>query len=147
MKSLKIITGTAITAAILATSAGAQDAAPESILPQPEAQETAPSAQPRTGRTVDEAFGDIRLQCGEVVQEIPSLEGVWTIAQAEDLLAFIPGMKAEGLNPSDYRASELKAAIAAGEGEELNRLASEIFVWMVEDLRDGRTPMASAAVT
>jgi murein L,D-transpeptidase YcbB/YkuD len=143
MKHLKIITGTAITAAILATSAGAQDAAPESILPQAGAQQAAPSAQPKAAQSVDEAFGDIRMQSGEVVQEVPSLEGVWTISQAEDLLAYIPGMKAEGLNPSDYRAPELRAAIAAGEGEELNRLASKIFVWMVEDLRDGRTPMDS----
>jgi len=143
MKHLKIITGTAITAAILATSAGAQDAAPESILPQAGAQQAAPAAQPKAAQSVDEAFGDIRMQSGEVVQEVPSLEGVWTISQAEDLLAYIPGMKAEGLNPSDYRAPELRAAIAAGEGEALNRLASEIFVWMVEDLRDGRTPMDS----
>ena len=144
MTRLNFITGTAITAALLASSAGAQNAAPESILPQSGAQQQpAAPAQPRAGQSVDEAFDDIRMQSGEVVQEVPSLEGVWTTAQAEELLAYIPGMKAEGLNPSDYRASQLQAAISAGEGAELNRLASEIFVWMVEDLRDGRTPMDS----
>ena len=83
------------------------------------------------------------MASGEIVQEVPSLEGEWSVAQARQLLAFIPTMEAEGLKPSDYRADDLKAAIAAGEGARLNALASEIFVWLVEDLRDGRTPMES----
>ena len=140
MTKFQTMTGTAIAAVLLATSAGAQDSAPESILPQPKTEE--PAAQNKA-QTVEEAFGDIKMASGEVVQEIPSLEGVWTVTQAQELLAFIPGMKAEGLNPSDYRADALTAAIAAGESEELNKLASEIFVWLVEDLRDGRTPMES----
>ena len=140
MTKFQTMTGTAIAAVLLATSAGAQDSAPESILPQPKTEE--PAAQNKA-QTVEEAFGDIKTASGEVVQEIPSLEGVWTVTQAQELLAFIPGMKAEGLNPSDYRADALTAAIAAGESEELNKLASEIFVWLVEDLRDGRTPMES----
>ena len=140
MTKFQTMTGTAIAAVLLATSAGAQDSAPESILPPPATEE--PAAQNKA-QTVEEAFGDIKMASGEVVQEIPSLEGVWTVTQAQELLAFIPGMKAEGLNPSDYRADALTAAIAAGESEELNKLASEIFVWLVEDLRDGRTPMES----
>ena len=142
MTKFQIMTGSAIAAVLLATSAGAQDAAPERILPQPKAQQTEEQA-PATPQTVEEAFGDIRMAGGEVVQEIPSLEGEWTVTQAQALLDFIPGMKAEGLNPADYRSDALAAAIAAGEGEDLNTLASEIFVWLVEDLRDGRTPMES----
>ena len=138
MTKFQTMTGSAIAAVLLTTSAGAQDAAPESILPQSKAAQA-----PATAQTVDEAFTDIRMSSGEVVQEIPSLEGEWTVPQAQALLGFIPGMKAEGLNPSDYRAEALTAAIAGGEGEELNKLASEIFVWLVEDLRDGRTPMES----
>ena len=147
MKRFNLISGTAITAVLLATSAQAQQAAPESLLPVAgQSQSAAKSGPQQSGddaRTVDEAFGDIRMASGEVVQEIPSLEGVWSVAQAEQLLAFIPTLAAEGLNPSDYRADALKAAIAAGEGEALNKLASETFVWLVEDLRDGRTPMES----
>ena len=63
------------------------------------------------------------------------------VAQAKQLLAFIPTVAAEGLVPSDYRAEALSAAIAQGPGTTLNETASEIFVWLVEDLRDGRTPM------
>ncbi len=142
MTKFQTMTGSAIAAVLLATSAGAQDAAPESILPQPRAEQEQAQA-PATPQTVDEAFGDIQMASGEVVQEIPSLEGEWTVTQAQALLDFIPGMKAEGLNPSDYQSEALTAAIAAGESEELNKLASEIFVWLVEDLRDGRTPMES----
>ena len=136
-----ISTGAAGAALFIASGAGAQNAAPENLLPQ--AQGDVAGAGPAKTQTVDEAFGDIRMASGEVVQEIPSLEGVWTLVQARELLAFIPAVEAEGLNPSDYQPEALEAAIAAGESESLNVLASKIFVWLVEDLRDGRTPMES----
>src|SRR5690606_3037190 len=41
----------------------------------------------------------------------------------------------------DYRPDELRAAIEAGEGPRLDEVASRAFSWLVEDLRDGRTPM------
>lgn len=139
--------GTAMMAVMLATGAQAQERSqdstsgsnPESILPTGQPASTLPPAQP--GQSVDEAFGDIRMTTGEIVQDIPSLEGVWTVDQAQALADFIPALEAEGLRPQDYRADQLAAAISAGEGAELNRIASEVFVWMVEDLRDGRTPM------
>ena len=65
----------------------------------------------------------------------------WSTADAEALLAFIDGIDAEGLNPADYRPDALRAAVAAGEGMDLDTLASRTFTWLVEDLRDGRTPM------
>ncbi len=65
----------------------------------------------------------------------------WRAEQAEALLRFAEGIAAEGLDPADYRTAELSAAIAAGEGPQLDSLASEVFTWLVEDLRDGRTPM------
>ena len=144
----KFLTGTAICAALIGSAAMAQDARapqPESILPKAEVQKPAESraAGTKPAQSVAEAFGDIQMQSGEIVQEVPSLEGDWSLAEAKELLAIIPQMAAEGLNPGDYQADALRKAIAAGEGEALNRLASEIFVWMVEDLRDGRTPMES----
>ena len=81
------------------------------------------------------------MQSGEVVQQLPVYVREWSVANAEKLLAFVPLVEAEGLRPQDYRAEELRAAIAAGPGPALNDVASEIFVWLVEDLRDGRTPM------
>ena len=75
----------------------------------------------------------------------PHLDEVqqWPVASAEKLLAAIDGMEAEGLVPADYKPDELRAAIDAGEGPALDSLASRTFTWLVEDLRDGRTPMDS----
>jgi L,D-transpeptidase YcbB len=65
----------------------------------------------------------------------------WTVGQAARLVALIEGIGSEGLDPNDYDLQPLKVALAAGPSNELNSLASQSFVWLVEDLRDGRTPM------
>ena len=44
---------------------------------------------------------------------------------------------------ADYQPDKLRAAIASGEGEHLNQIASRSFNWLAEDLRDGRTPMSA----
>ncbi|MXO97205.1 L,D-transpeptidase family protein [Erythrobacter aquimaris] len=137
-----LLTG-ASSALLLSGAAQAQNSAPESLLPAERVEPAQPDA-PANAQSVEEAFGDIRMQSGEVVQEVPSLEGEWTLEQVETLLAYIPNISAEGLNPADYRADELSALLTAnGPGAEVNALASQIFVWLVEDLRDGRTPMES----
>ena len=101
-------------------------------------------AKPPSG-SVEKAFGDIAAQPTETVQTLPDPDpvGEWTLPQAQALLAFIPRVAAEGLNPADYKADELRAAIARGAGADLNVVASRVFVWLVEDLRDGKTPMDS----
>ena len=73
---------------------------------------------------------------GPVVQD-------WSIAHARALVGVIEGIGAEGLDPADYNLPQLKTLIAAGPSAELNALASRSFVWLVEDLRDGRTPMSA----
>lgn len=65
----------------------------------------------------------------------------FTLADARALAAAIKGIGAEGLYPRDYEPAALAAAIAKGEGPELDQLASRLFMWLAEDLRDGRTPM------
>ncbi len=148
MTNMKYLIGTACSAALVATSALAQDNAPENLLPPepekvseplPDMREAAPEMNAQ--QSVDDAFGDIRMRSGEVVQEIPSLVGEWSAADAAKLLAFIPAVEAEGLVPADYDSAALQSAITAGESPALNEIASQIFVWLVEDLRDGRTPM------
>ena len=67
----------------------------------------------------------------------------WTAANAQKLLAAIQGIGSEGLDPKDYKPAELQAAIAAGPSPALDELASQMFAWLVEDLRDGRTPMSA----
>ncbi len=65
----------------------------------------------------------------------------WSLGDARTLLAVIGRIDEEGLVPDDYLPEALRAAIAAGEGPELDAAASKSFAWLAEDLRDGRTPM------
>jgi len=65
----------------------------------------------------------------------------WPVAHARKLLTVIESIGAEGLDPADYRPGALRAAIETGAGPELDAIASQMFTWLTEDLRDGRTPM------
>ena len=65
----------------------------------------------------------------------------WPAADARTLLGVIRTIDNEGLIAGDYKPDALEAAIAAGEGTALDTAASTSFSWLVEDLRDGRTPM------
>jgi len=76
-----------------------------------------------------------------LAQPAPPPLAHWALADAQALLAAIKGIGREGLAPADYEPAKLAAQIAKGEGEDLDALASRLFVWLAEDLRDGRTPM------
>jgi len=67
----------------------------------------------------------------------------WPLRDAQALLSVIQGLGADGLDPKDYEPAKLSAAIAAGEGAVLDETATRLFAWVVEDMRDGRTPMTS----
>jgi murein L,D-transpeptidase YcbB/YkuD len=67
----------------------------------------------------------------------------WLLRDAQALLAAIQAVGADGLDPKDYEPATLAAAIAGGEGAALNETATRLFTWLVEDLRDGRTPMTA----
>ena len=144
---VKLWTGSAVMAlAMTAQPALAQAIQPENLLPPaPEQVEedlpdyTRLPAQP--AQNVDEAFGDIRMVSNEVVQEEPKVEGVWSLDAARQLAEVISGIDAEGLDAADYEPEALRLAIGQGEGEQLNTIASQTFAWLVEDIRDGRTPM------
>ena len=75
----------------------------------------------------------------------PMLEPVmhWSVADAAQLLRAINTIDAEGLFPADYQPDDLQTAMAAGEGQALDAQASRSFDWLVEDLRDGRTPFSA----
>ncbi len=80
-----------------------------------------------------------------VTPPAPPLDPVmaWSLADARALLGVIRTVEEEGLIPDDYRPDALSAAIAAGPGPALDMAASKSFVWLAEDLRDGRTPIPS----
>ena len=104
---------------------------------------TADAQPPAERERFDEAFP--RMFSEEVVQgDLPApgpLVESWSLAAASDLVRFIEGIDAEGLDPADYDLDALRVAMRAGPSEELDKLASKNFVWLVEDIRDGRTPM------
>ena len=116
---------TALAALALPAPSGAQQVAPETVDAMEAVSGQGVTAQP-------------------VVQALPErapLVQSWSVDQATDLLRVVEGIGAEGLNPADYRPQALAEAIAAGSGPMLDEEASNVFAWLVEDLRDGRTPM------
>jgi L,D-transpeptidase YcbB len=120
---MSLLTGLAATLALPAVAQGLQ---PEPVLEQDAVQVTsAPEREPLTLPPV--------VRYPSVMQ--------WPAAHARSLLAVADGVGAEGLDPADYRVGELRAAIEQGTGSHLDALASQVFTWLVEDLRDGRTPM------
>ncbi len=68
---------------------------------------------------------------------------VWTIQSAEALLAVIGRIGGRGLIPDDYDPAALQLAIDNGEGDALNAVATDAFVKLATDLRDGRTPKSA----
>lgn len=124
--------GGAALSAMLFSGAGAQDRAAPLAAPM-----SAPSA------SFKEAFPQMVSEPvvqGGMETAYP-LTRSWSVPAARALIAVIEGVGAEGLVPADYELAALKVAIASGPSKELDEIASQAFVWLVEDLRDGRTPM------
>lgn len=123
--------------ALATGSVSAQDLAIE-----PEREPASKTPAPADSR-FDEAFPNMvsePMVQGDLAPPGP-LVGEWSSAYAAALVAVIEGIAAEGLDPADYDLDRLKGLAQAGRSEELDKLASRNFVWLVEDLRDGRTPM------
>jgi len=114
-----------------------REGAPESLLPPVQ---TAPATIPDPALTVSRPVVQ-RLD----LPPMPDYPVVmqWPADRAQALLTVVEGIGAEGLIPADYQPAALRSAIAAGQGAALDTLASQVFSWLVEDLRDGRTPMAA----
>ncbi|WFL76068.1 L,D-transpeptidase family protein [Altererythrobacter arenosus] len=121
----------------IAFAAQAQESAPENLIPGEQSQSAAP-------KSFDAAFPDMvsePMVQGDLVAKIVPLVQPWSVRNAQSLAAVIDGIGAEGLDPKDYDLAALRTAIASGPSQELDELASRSFGWLVEDLRDGRTPM------
>ncbi|MBO9498859.1 MAG: L,D-transpeptidase family protein [Novosphingobium sp.] len=121
---LLAMTALALPAAALASP----DGEPESLLPPPPAAKADPVLRPMP-------------VAPEAVTTAPPVVDRWQISDARQLLALVRGIGSEGLEPKDYDIPTLSAAIAQGAGPDLDATADRIFGWLIEDLRDGRTPM------
>jgi murein L,D-transpeptidase YcbB/YkuD len=134
--------GAALVAVPATAFAAQRGKSPENILP-PEAPTVTPAKVPTGSDEVTATPRTAPLRAdtaAAVLQPTPVLQH-WNTADARALLTVIAGIGADGLNPKDYQPTELEAAIAAGPGDALDQAASRSFAWLVEDLRDGRTPM------
>ena len=136
------LVGASLTLPVSAVAQGA----PEDLLPPETAPAVAADPQPRdteydkpTQSSVAEAFA----QDFDTVPKADPLVQSWSLEKATALVTLIEGIGAEGLRPADYDVPGLQALIAAGPGAALDAAASQRYVWLIEDMRDGRTPMAS----
>jgi murein L,D-transpeptidase YcbB/YkuD len=106
-----------------------------------------PTARPSTGpaTVTGTTPAGVPVISAPMVQDFVVTEPVmpWTVSDAQALLKTVEYIGKEGLLPGDYQPSALRAAIAVGEGDALDALASRVFAWLIEDLRDGRTPMTA----
>ncbi|WP_421852147.1 L,D-transpeptidase family protein [Novosphingobium sp.] len=121
-------------------TAAAQPAKPAASVngpkPAPTPSASAPAASPSAQAAAPGTPAPV-----PVFQPVPPPLAHWTLADAQALLAAIKDIGREGLTPADYEPAKLAAQIAKGEGDDLDTMASRLFVWLAEDLRDGRTPM------
>ena len=85
-------------------------------------------------QAVVQAIDEMGIPEQPVVQE-------WSVANADTLVRVIDAIGEHGLMPQDYELETLRTQIALGEGVALNDAASRSFRFLVEDMRDGRTPM------
>ena len=114
---------------------------PQSLLPQP-LMPPKPAPTPTTSPTPQASPS---ISAGPLVTPVgpqPIVEPVmnWQVSDASALLNAIEAIDAEGLIPDDYQPEALRVAILAGPGAALDAQASRSFDWLVEDLRDGRSP-------
>ena len=120
--------------------AAAKSAAePQSILPLPRQ----PSASPRRALPGSHTAAPATPVPAPPPPPVPDPVMSWSLADARALLGVIRKIEEEGLIAADYLPDALRAAIAAGPGPALDAAASKSFVWLAEDLRDGRTPMTA----
>ena len=127
----------AVPAAALAQSAAAP--APTNILPPERAIEQ---------QSVEADFDAVVTQSApqapataEPATVQPPMVQPWSVEKAGKLLAAAEAIGTHGLDPADYRLGALRTAIAGGAGGALDTEASRVFQWLIEDMRDGRTPM------
>jgi murein L,D-transpeptidase YcbB/YkuD len=139
MAGAALLATTALSAPLSARQAEVAPPAPPLTVP-------VPTASPVPAPTIPAvpSAPSVAQPSGPVVETLDMLPVAhWTLGDAKTLLAAIKGIGAEGLFARDYQPAALAAAIAKGESPELDTLASHMFVWLAEDLRDGRTPMTA----
>ena len=76
------------------------------------------------------------VQAAPVQPAAPVIAAEWKRRQAEELLTFIEGIGAEGLDPADYDAKRLRLALSA-KSDDLSAIATASFLKVASDLMFG----------
>lgn len=101
-------------------------------------------ATPLRSEPVSAAISQVTVQPNApAISYIPTLRSSWSLGDARVLLGVIDSIGSEGLQPADYQPDALRTAIEGGTGAALDELITTRLRWLIEDLRDGRTPMSS----
>jgi murein L,D-transpeptidase YcbB/YkuD len=100
--------------------------APTQVRPAPPAQ--APAKDPMAPLPPPEG-------AAPAVEELPP--PVWQLSDAQDLLVYIIGIGAEGLDPSDYDPAGLQRAIRSGDPMAMSKAATDRFNLISSDLAFG----------
>ncbi len=136
MSNVSLISTRAFAALLLGSAAPAlAQSAPVSILP--------PAIQPAPPASVLPPVPPVDQQIVRPVVVPTNPVPVWSVAAAQSLLVAIRASDSHGLKPVDYQPEALAAAIAAGESDSLNTLATTVFGQLVSDHREGRTPSSA----
>ncbi len=131
------MTAFSLSALALAGSAAFAQTAPQNILPPAVSQTVPPTATAPLPAPV--SGPPVIVPPALLTQESPA----WPAADATKLLAVLKTIGKRGLIAADYEPAALQEAIAGGEGQALNDVATRIFTRLATDLRDGRTPRAA----
>ncbi len=127
----------ACAASAIALTATAQ-AQPVPQVQQPQRQAAAPvrTAPPHTTAVTPQAQPATQVPQAAPAP-LPPPPPLWSIADAQELLAFIRAIGAEGLDPADYDPKGLAAALNSGDPMRLSQVASEHFDHVASDLALG----------
>ena len=75
--------------------------------------------------------------CGAAPSAPAPAPARWSSADARELLGFVDGIAAEGLDPADYQPDTLRRALATGDEQAAGDAATAIFLHLVTDLSQG----------
>ncbi len=83
------------------------------------------------------AQSDPRLDYQAPVAPAEPEPALWQVAAAEELLRYVEGIGAEGLEPAAYAPERLSAALGGGDPAALSQVADDIFLRLTADLSGG----------
>ena len=121
---------------------------PRAAAPSPRAQ----APQPQTGRAAAQPGAPVpgnpdyqpqQASTPDQLAPMPLPPVVWTVPDAQDLLAYIGQLGAEGLNPADYDPAGLQAAIQTGDPMAMSKEATDRFDRVSLDLAMGHVRRAA----